>query len=80
MPHSMDTPIAYEHRGYTVFIKFEWERPNDEAPAAARVIQVGDVAGLGDVAAELQGPWESYQAALEEAIAAAERWINSQLP
>lgn len=80
MSHSTDIPITYKHRGYAVFIKFEWERPNDEAPIAARVVQAGDIAGLGEVAAELRGPWDTYQTALEDAIAAAERWINSQLP
>lgn len=78
MSYRMDTPIAHEHRGYMVFIKFEWMRPNDEVPILARVVQAGSIAGLGDVAAELNGPWESYEAALADAISAAERWINSQ--
>ncbi|MEN5258680.1 hypothetical protein [Pseudomonas protegens] len=80
MSHRMDTSIAHGHRGYTVFLKFEWDRPNDEVPISARIVQEGNIAGLGDLVAELHGPWESYQAALEEAISAAERWINSQLP
>lgn len=80
MSYRMDTPIAHEHRGHTVFLKFEWERPNDEAPISARVVQAGNIRGYGEVVAELQGPWTSYRAALEDVMSAADRWINSQLP
>ncbi|WP_430444891.1 MAG: hypothetical protein ACQZ2J_27715 [Pseudomonas piscis] len=80
MPHDLDVPVVHKHRGQTVFLKFEWDRPNDDVPAAVRVIQANQLHGVGDVAAELRGPWPGYQAALDEGIEAAERWINSQLP
>ena len=79
MSHLMDAPIALEHRGHQVFLKLEWQRPNDEVPIAVRIVQPSEITGLGEVAAELSGPWSDYQAAIDEAKAAAERWISSQM-
>ncbi|MDE1530823.1 hypothetical protein PVE90_13960 [Pseudomonas carnis] len=63
-----------------MFLKFDWRRPNDQSPVAAKVIEPAPIDGLGEVAAKLEGPWPDYPAALDEAMAAAERWIDSQLP
>nr|WP_218174264.1 hypothetical protein [Pseudomonas tolaasii] len=63
-----------------MFLKFAWNRPNDDAPAAAKVIEPAPIDGMGEVAAELEGPWPDYAAALDDAMVAAERWIDSQLP
>lgn len=80
MPHQLDVPIAHTYRGQTMFLKFVWRRPNDNAPVAAKIIEQAPIHGLGEVAAELMGPWPDYPAALDEAMAAAERWVDSQLP
>ena len=80
MPHQLDLPIAHAYRGHTLILKFDWRRPNDDAPVAAKIIEPAPIDGLGEVAAELTGPWPDYPAALDEAMAAAERWIDSQLP
>ncbi|QBQ11120.1 hypothetical protein DCC84_15905 [Pseudomonas sp. SXM-1] len=80
MSHNLDVPIAHEYRGHTVFLKFVWERPNDPVPASATIIEPVDIHGMGEVAAELSGPWADYPAALDEAMSAAERWVDSQLP
>lgn len=80
MSHIRDVPIEHEYRGQKVFLKFEWERPNDVAPVLFRVIESSEIPGYGNVAAENAGPWEDYQAALSDAMAAAERWIDCQLP
>ncbi|QYM70607.1 hypothetical protein QDY63_10755 [Pseudomonas brenneri] len=80
MPHQLDIPIAHAYRGHTMFLKFVWRRPNDDAPIAAKIIEPAQIDGLGEVAAELTGPWPDYPAAIDEATAAAERWIDSQLP
>ncbi|MBB4813873.1 hypothetical protein OKW09_002060 [Pseudomonas rhodesiae] len=63
-----------------MFLKFDWRRPNDESPVAAHIIEPAAINGLGEVAAKLEGPWPDYPAALDDAMAAAERWIDSQLP
>ena len=78
--HNLDAPIAHAYRGHTIFLKFDWRRPNDDAPVAAKIIEPASIDGLGEVAAELTGPWPDYPTALDEAMAAAERWIDSQLP
>ncbi|MEW5697614.1 hypothetical protein ACAW49_18620 [Pseudomonas sp. Env-44] len=78
--HNFDAPIAHAYRGYVMFLKFDWSRPNDESPVGAKIIESAAINGLGEVAAELEGPWPDYPAALDEAMAAAERWIDSQLP
>ena len=80
MSHQIDVPIAHAYRGHTMFLKFDWRRPNDDAPVAAKIIEPAPIDGLGEVAAELEGPWPDYPAALDDAMAAAERWIDSQLP
>ncbi len=80
MSHNLDAPIAHAYRGHVMFLKFDWRRPNDDAPVAARIIEPAPINGLGEVAAELKGPWPDYPSALDEAMAAAERWIDSQLP
>ena len=80
MPHQLDIPIAHAYRGHTMFLKFVWRRPNDDAPIAAKIIEPAQIDGLGEVAAELTGPWPDYPTAIDEATAAAERWIDSQLP
>lgn len=80
MSHQIDFPIAHAYRGHTMFLKFDWRRPNDDAPVAAKIIEPASIDGLGEVAAELTGPWPDYPAALDEAMAAAERWVDSQLP
>lgn len=80
MSHVLDTPIAYAYRGSSMVIKFEWARPNDAVPVLARVIQPSEIEGLGDVAAELSGPWDDYRSALDDAKIAAERWVDSQRP
>ncbi len=80
MSHNLDAPIAHAYRGHTMFLKFYWRRPNDDAPVAAKIIEPAPINGLGEVAAELKGPWPDYPSALDEAMAAAERWIDSQLP
>ncbi|PQZ89471.1 MULTISPECIES: hypothetical protein [Pseudomonas] len=79
MSHNLDVPIAHSYRGHTMVLKFDWRRPNDDAPIAAKIIEPAPIDGLGEVAAELTGPWPDYPAALDEAMAAAERWIDSQL-
>ena len=78
--HNLDAPIAHAYRGQTMFLKFVWRRPNDKAPVAAKIIEPAPIHGLGEVAAELMGPWPDYPAAIDEAMAAAERWVDSQLP
>ncbi|HJH21651.1 MULTISPECIES: hypothetical protein [Pseudomonas] len=78
--HNFDAPIAHAYRGHVMFLKFDWRRPNDQSPVAAKVIEPAPISGLGEVAAELKGPWPDYPAALDDAMAAAERWIDSQLP
>ena len=80
MSHCLDVPIAHAYRGHTMFLKFNWRRPNDDAPVTAKIIEPASIDGLGEVAAELTGPWPDYPAALDEAMAAAERWVDSQLP
>lgn len=80
MSHNFDAPIAHAYRGHVMFLKFDWRRPNDLIPVAAKVIEPAPINGLGEVAAELEGPWPDYPAALDDAMAAAERWIDSQLP
>ncbi|MEJ5280640.1 hypothetical protein WH299_15330 [Pseudomonas sp. MYb541] len=80
MSHQIDVPIAHAYRGHTMFLKFDWRRPNDDAPVAAKIIEPAPIDGLGEVAAVLEGPWPDYPAALGEAMAAAERWIDSQQP
>jgi hypothetical protein len=79
MPHFMDFPVTCELRGMKVFLKFQWERPNDPAPVAVRVVQPGRIPGLGETAAQLTGPWDDYSAALADARAAARRWLESQV-
>ncbi|HCT04298.1 MAG TPA: hypothetical protein DIW86_02925 [Pseudomonas sp.] len=80
MSHNLDVPIAHAYRGHTMFLKFAWKRPNDDAPVAVKVIEPAPIDGMGEVAAELEGPWPDYATALDEAMVAAERWIDSQLP
>lgn len=80
MSHNLDAPIAHAYRGHVMFLKFDWRRPNDDVPVAAKIIEPAPINGLGEVAAELKGPWPDYPSALDEAMAAAERWIDSQLP
>ena len=80
MSHNFDAPIAHAYRGHVMFLKFDWRRPNDQGPFAAKIIEPAPIDGLGEVAAKLEGPWPDYPAALDEAMAAAERWIDSQLP
>lgn len=80
MSHNLDAPIAHSYRGHVMFLKFDWRRPNDDVPVAAKIIEPAPINGLGEVAAELMGPWPDYPSALDEAMAAAERWIDSQLP
>ncbi|MBM1184157.1 hypothetical protein HBO97_22305 [Pseudomonas lundensis] len=80
MSHNLDAPIAHSYRGHVMFLKFDWRRPNDDVPVAAKIIEPAPINGLGEVAAELKGPWPDYPSALDEAMAAAERWIDSQLP
>lgn len=80
MSHNLDVPIAHKYRGHIIFLKFDWSRPNDKAPASAKIIEPAPIDGMGGVAAELLGPWPDYPTALADAMAAAERWIDSQLP
>ena len=80
MSHNFDAPIAHAYRGHVMFLKFDWRRPNDQSPVAAKIIEPAPINGLGEVAAELVGPGPDYPAALDDAMAAAERWIDSQLP
>ncbi|WP_241561597.1 hypothetical protein [Pseudomonas veronii] len=63
-----------------MFLKFDWLRPNDDVPVSAKIIEPAPIDGLGEVAAELTGPWSDYPAALNEAMVAAERWVDSQFP
>ena len=80
MSHSLDRPITHEYRGHQLFVKFDWGRPNDETPVAAHVVESSEIPGFANTVADLSGPWPDYQAALAEAVATAERWIDSQLP
>lgn len=80
MPHGLDVPITHEYRGHNLVVKFDWNRPNDPSPTAAHVLAESGVQGLADTVAELPGPWPDYPCALADAMAAAERWIDSQLP
>ena len=79
MSHLLDLPIAHHYRGMDVFVKFVWQKPNDEAPTAAHLVAEGQVEGFGVVAVELVGPWDDYPCALADAMSAAEQWIDSQL-
>ncbi|WP_233098945.1 hypothetical protein [Pseudomonas veronii] len=36
-----------------MFLKFDWRRPNDDAPLSAKIIEPAPIDGLGEVAAEL---------------------------
>nr|WP_186357375.1 hypothetical protein [Pseudomonas veronii] len=63
-----------------MFLKFDWLRPNDDVPVSAKIIEPAPIDGLGEVAAELTGPWSDYPSALNEAMVAAERWVDSQFP
>ncbi|MBC8783647.1 hypothetical protein [Pseudomonas fluorescens] len=78
--HNFDAPIAHAYRGHVMFLKFDWRRPNDGSPVAATIIEPAPIDDLGEIAAELKGPWPDYPTALDDAMAAAERWIDSQLP
>lgn len=80
MSHNLEVPVAHAYRGHTMFLKFDWRRPNDGAPTAAKIIEPASIDGMGEVAAVLSGPWVDYPAALDDAMAAAERWVDSQLP
>jgi len=80
MSHGLDVPITHEYRGRKLVVKFDWDRPNDTSPTAARVLAESGIHGLANNVAELPGPWPDYPSALAEAMAAAERWIDSQLP
>jgi hypothetical protein len=80
MSHGLDTPITHVYRGHKLVVKFDWERPNDDSPVAAHVLEESGVQGLANAVAQLQGPWTDYPSALAEAMEVAERWINSQLP
>ncbi|ARB31658.1 hypothetical protein F7R12_27410 [Pseudomonas tolaasii] len=80
MSHHLEAPIAHEYRGHILFLKFEWRRPNDKSPRSVTVIEPASINGLGEVAADLHGPWDDYQSAISEAMSAAERWVDSQLP
>lgn len=80
MSHGLDVPITHEYRGHKLVVKFDWDRPNDQSPTAAHVLAESGVHGLADTVADLQGPWRDYPSALAEAIAAAECWIDGQLP
>ncbi len=77
--HNLDIPIAHAYRGHTLFLKFEWKKPNDEAPVSATIVEPATVDGLGKVVGELTGPWPDYLSALNETLDAAERWIDGQL-
>lgn len=79
MSHHMDSPISHAYRGHKMYLKFCWVRPNDPSPVSAKIIEPAVIDGLGEVAAELSGPWPDYPTALDEAMAAAERWVDSQL-
>jgi hypothetical protein len=76
----MDLPIVHHYRGKDVFVKFDWQKPNDEVPSAVHLITEGQVDGLGIGAIDLIGPWDDYPSALADAMAMAEQWINNQLP
>ncbi|OOH81310.1 hypothetical protein BOW65_09520 [Pseudomonas koreensis] len=80
MSHSLDRPIAHEYRGHELFIKFDWDKPNDEVPVSAHVVEASEVPGFANTVADLPGPWEDYPSALADAMATAERWVDSQLP
>ena len=80
MSHSLDRPIAHEYRGRELFIKFDWDKPNDEAPLGVHIIETNEDPGFANTVDDLSGPWEDYQSALAEALATAERWVDSQLP
>ena len=76
MSHLMDLPLVHNYRGRNFIVKFGWQKPNDQIPAAARVVIEGDIEGLGEIAFELAGPWDDYQQAASEAIRAAEDWLD----
>ena len=78
--HNLDVPITHVYRGHTMFLKFAWKRPNDLVPESAKIIEPAQIVGMGEVAAELSGPWTDYPTALDAAMSAAERWVDSQLP
>ena len=80
MSHNLDTPLVHEYRGHQLFVKFGWDKPNDESPMTAHILENSAVDGLANTVADLSGPWADYHSALAEAMAAAERWIDSQLP
>ncbi|WP_350647175.1 hypothetical protein [Pseudomonas sp. HY13-MNA-CIBAN-0226] len=79
MPHNMETPIVHQFRNVTVYLKFDWDKPNDDSPVAAHVVEDGEIHGYGITVAELAGPWPDYHSALAETISVAEQWIDTQL-
>jgi hypothetical protein len=80
VPHNLDRPVTHKYRGHQLFLKFDWEKPNDAAPSAAHVLEKSEVPGLANTVADIIGPWPDYRSALAEAISAGERWIDSQSP
>lgn len=43
--HNFDAPIAHAYRGHVMFLKFDWRRPNDDAPVAAKIIEPAPIDG-----------------------------------
>ena len=80
MSHNLEAPVVHKYRGYQLFVKFDWDKPNDESPVAAHILEHGAVDGLANTVADLAGPWIDYHSALAEAMATAERWVDSQFP
>jgi hypothetical protein len=55
MSHGWDAPITLEYRGHKLVVKFDWEKPNNDSPVAAQVIEEGRIPGLAHSVADL--PW-----------------------
>lgn len=79
MSHTMEAPIVHRFRDVTVYLKFQWGKPNDESPRAALVVEDREISGYGHAVAELTGPWADYQSALEATILVADQWIDNHL-
>ncbi|WP_426248501.1 hypothetical protein [Pseudomonas sp. TWR3-1-1] len=71
--------IVHNYRGSVLYLKFYWAKPNDIVPLSINVVESSEISGFGITAAELTGDWPNYQSALADALATANRFIDSQL-
>ncbi|WP_203009060.1 hypothetical protein [Pseudomonas paraversuta] len=79
MQYEKQASLTHTYRGYVVYLRFYWLKPNDRSPAAVHIVEASEISGFGITAAELESDWPDYQSALAAALAAATRHIDSQL-